>query len=116
MDEEIDRDALRERLENRLAELEAAQDARDRASATVELDQTRTGRLSRMDALQQQAMAQESDRRAQQEMQRIRGALRRMDEGTYGECLQCEEPITPGRLHADPSVLFCLECAGSRTG
>ncbi|MEF8792080.1 TraR/DksA family transcriptional regulator [Thiohalorhabdus sp.] len=50
-------------------------------------------------------MAQGSERRVQQEMQRIRGALLRMDEGTYGECLNCEEPIGAGRLRAD--LRFC---------
>ncbi|MFA9460651.1 TraR/DksA family transcriptional regulator [Thiohalorhabdus sp. Cl-TMA] len=104
-------DALAKRLQARLAELDSGHDARTEASGTVDLDQARTGRLTRMDALQQQAMAQASNRRAQLEKQRIRGALQRIESGEYGYCLRCEEPIGVGRLEADPSVTFCIECA-----
>jgi DnaK suppressor protein len=107
----IDDETTRRRLEARLAELEAAEDSRREAAETVELDQARTGRLTRMDALQQQAMAQASNRRAQLEKQRIQGALRRLAEGTYGHCLRCEEPIDPRRLDADPATTLCIECA-----
>ena len=111
MRQDLDISALRRQLDGRLAELEAAQGTRTEASGPVELDQARTGRLTRMDALQQQAMAQASNRRAQLEMQRIRGALQRIDSGDYGLCVRCEEPIGAGRLQADPSVTLCIDCA-----
>ena len=111
MRKDIDIDRMAERLRARLAELEEAHGTRTEASETVELDQARTGRLTRMDALQQQAMAQASNRRAQLEMQRIRGALERIRTGDYGDCLRCEEPISAGRLEADPSVTLCIDCA-----
>lgn len=111
MTESLDLQALRHQLEARLAELESADGARRDAASTVELDQAQTGRLTRMDALQQQAMAQASNRRAQLEKQRIHGALRRLAEGTYGDCLRCEEPIQPGRLAADPAATLCITCA-----
>ncbi|KPV39192.1 hypothetical protein AN478_13025 [Thiohalorhabdus denitrificans] len=111
MRKDLDIDALRERLRARLAELEAGHEARTEASRTVDLDQARTGRLTRMDALQQQAMAQESNRRAQLEKQRIRGALQRIESGDYGYCVRCQEPIGAGRLEADPSATLCIECA-----
>lgn len=87
---------------------------RDEAGSTVELDQTRTGRLSRMDALQGQAMAKAAQQRAELQLKRIDAALRRLDEGSYGDCLQCEEPIDPRRLRADPATPLCLACADRR--
>lgn len=77
----------------------------------VELDQTRVGRLSRMDALQNQAMAQETERRRQQELGRIDSALRRLADGTYGDCMECGETIAEKRLSFDPSARLCIDCA-----
>ena len=58
-------------------------------SRPVELGRTRVGQLSRMDALQSQAMAQETERRRQQELSRIEQALKRLADDEYGECLEC---------------------------
>jgi len=103
--------AIRARLLARRAAL-AAQDATTSVAAgTVELDQARVGRLSRMDALQGQAMAQETLRRQQRERLRIDAALRRLDDDSYGDCLECAEPIAAGRLEADPAATLCLACA-----
>ena len=40
----------------------------------------------------------------------MRAALRRIDEGTFGVCLHCEEDITPKRLAAVPWTAFCIQC------
>ena len=40
----------------------------------------------------------------------VRGALRRLDEGSFGVCLHCEEDISPKRLAAVPWTPFCIEC------
>ena len=77
----------------------------------VELDQTRVGRLSRVDALQGQAMAQEQHRRRQIELARIEAALQRIDQGEFGWCLECSHPISVGRLQADPAAPLCVDCA-----
>lgn len=106
-----DLDALKRRLiEEREALREVEASARE-AAQTVELDQTRVGRVSRMDAIQSQAMAQESDRRRRLALQRIESALERMESGEYGLCVACGEPIAENRLEADPGVLLCLACA-----
>ena len=83
-------------------------DARD----TVELQQDSVGRLSRMDALQQQAMAQAQERRRVVERARIGAALARIEEGEWGYCLTCGEEIAEQRLAHDPSVPTCVKCAG----
>lgn len=78
---------------------------------TVALDQQLLGRLSRMDALQRQAMAEANARRREGERRRIRAALVRINEGEYGFCTECGEDINPERLQIDPSIPTCLSCA-----
>jgi len=77
----------------------------------VKLDQTTVGRLSRMDALQNQAMQVETERRREIELKRIDAALKRLDEGDYGVCASCGEYIQPKRLDMDPATPVCVDCA-----
>lgn len=100
------------RLRARLTELESLSAGSGDSRAAVELDQTRVGRLSRMDALQGQAMAQATEARRQQEIRRIHAALQRLCKGEYGACLRCGEEIAPKRLALDPAVPTCVDCAG----
>lgn len=81
--------------------------------APVELDQTRVGRLSRMDALQGQEMAKAKHARRGQEIQRVTAAIRRLDDGSYGECLKCGDEIAENRLRADPAIPLCIGCAST---
>ncbi|KQO31702.1 molecular chaperone DnaK [Pseudomonas sp. Leaf83] len=80
-------------------------------SQSVELDQSKVGRLSRMDALQQQAMNDAIRSRAQHERVRLQLALKRWHEGEYGWCNQCGELIASGRLEFDPATPLCITCA-----
>jgi DnaK suppressor protein len=43
----------------------------------------------------------------------IRAALDRVDDGTYGVCLRCEEPIAERRLKAVPWASYCVDCQES---
>jgi DnaK suppressor protein len=111
-------ETMRERLRQRLlAEAEALRtaeaDTAD-ARAPVELDQTSVGRLSRMDALQMQAMAQAQSRRRKQAAARVKAALARFETDEYGDCLTCGEEIEEMRLELDPATPLCLACAGGR--
>ena len=83
----------------------------EKAGETVELDQARVGRLSRMDAMQAQQMALETERRNRARLILVRQALARIEEGDYGDCLECGEPINPLRLEADPAARLCIDCA-----
>lgn len=109
---DIDIDAFRARLEARRKQLSDLQEASAGSRAVVELDQQSVGRLSRMDALQGQAMAMEQDRRRSAETQRIDAALARIDSGDYGYCIACDEPIARARLDLDPAIPTCVDCAG----
>ncbi|WP_395175727.1 TraR/DksA family transcriptional regulator [Roseibium alexandrii] len=103
--------AVRETLVRLKAELESFIEISEDARATVMLDQQAVGRLSRMDALQGQAMAQASERQRRADIQRIEAALKRLDEGEYGYCAQCGEDIAAKRLKVDPAAAFCIRCA-----
>jgi DnaK suppressor protein len=98
-------------LERRRAELQRTSASADEARRTVELDQTRQGRLSRIDALQGQEMSKAAERRRQQELTRIDSAFRRLESGDFGYCAHCDEPIGKRRLEADPTTPVCIDCA-----
>ena len=88
------------------------QDSSARESAgTVELDQSRIGRLSRMDALQTQAMQQETLRRNSRQLLELRKAEKRLETEFFGYCDECGEQIARGRLELNPAVTLCIGCA-----
>ena len=99
-----------------VSEIMAGREAQQKEGAPVELDQTKVGRLSRMDAMQQQAMAQASGRRPEVELQRIRTAIGRLRSGDYGYCVKCDNEITEKRLEIDPATLICIDCARDAEG
>jgi DnaK suppressor protein len=112
----VDLAAMRARLlAERAALLSVSETSADSRNA-VELDQTSVGRLSRMDAMQQQAMALATERRRAASLARIDAALARIDSGAYGWCTRCGEPVPPGRLHLDPATPTCVACAGQPQG
>jgi DnaK suppressor protein len=104
-------ESFKRHLMQQRQDLLALQETADEAAGTVELDQTSVGRLSRMDALQGQAMSRERDRRRQIELQKIAAALRRIEAGDYGDCVRCGEEIAIRRLALDPAAPLCIDCA-----
>jgi DnaK suppressor protein len=111
MSEHLDLDHFRELLKARLLELRGLiAGARDQVKP-VELDLSSVGRLSRMDAMQVQAMAQETERRRNLDLRKVEIALERLDGGDYGFCLRCDEGIPIKRLEFDPAVTTCVDCA-----
>ncbi|WP_262695222.1 TraR/DksA family transcriptional regulator [Kordiimonas aquimaris] len=92
-------------------ELEALHAGSSGARGTVELDQSRVGRLSRIDAMQGQAMNNAIAARRKQKLIAIETALRRLEEGEYGYCLKCGDDIPRKRLEQDPTAAVCLSCS-----
>ena len=82
----------------------------DATTRPVTLDQQSVGRVSRIDAIQQQQMAIANQQQANDAMKRIELALARMDDGSYGDCLECGEPIAHARLQAQPFAGLCIDC------
>lgn len=102
---------LRPRL---LAELEELRETSEQTSAArkpVMLDQQSVGRLSRMDAMQQQAMAAAQEARRLGRVRAIDAALARIDSGEFGWCDDCGDFIGQRRLEYDPCLMLCLDCA-----
>jgi DnaK suppressor protein len=107
MRDDIDQEYFKQRLKARLQEITGNR----KIIEPVNLDQSRVGRLSRMDAMLQQEMAQAAARISSNEERRIRVALDRMASGDFGYCILCDEEISEGRLRVDPSALTCIACA-----
>jgi len=105
-----DLEQYRTRLLASQAELAALLETARESQQAVELDQSRVGRLSRMDALQTQQLAQETGRRREQQLLQIAAALRRIDAGDFGYCSTCDEAIDPRRLQVDPTATRCVAC------
>jgi len=101
-------------IEQQIAELTELSEQSRESRAPVELDQTMQGRLSRMDAMQGQAMAQATDARRRQQIAALKGALAHIENGEFGECLACGEAIAPARLKSNPAITLCIDCASAR--
>jgi len=108
----IDPDAAHQQLLALKRELQKLSALSEDDRAAVTLDQQAVGRLSRMDAMQRQAMAQAAERARARDLQRIEAALRRIAEGEYGSCSRCGEAIAERRLAIDPMANLCVACAG----
>jgi DnaK suppressor protein len=109
----LDLAALRRWLLDERAALRTVSTGSADSRDPVTLDQTSVGRLSRMDAMQQQAMALATERRRAVALTRIEAALARIEAGDYGWCVQCGEAIAPKRLALDPAIPTCIACAGA---
>lgn len=98
------------RLRDELAEMLASS---AEAATPVDLDQP-IGRLSRMDAMQQQSMTAANRRSAEIRQRQIDAALSRFDDDEYGDCLDCGETVDLRRLAVAPETLFCFSCQSAR--
>lgn len=94
-------------------ELRRLVEASSEGARPVDLDQP-IGRLSRMDAMQQQSMVQANRRAAQRRLQQVEAAQRRFAEDEYGACLECGEAVGYARLKVQPEAPFCVACQSRR--
>ncbi len=108
-------DGLTQTLKLRLEKLWKSIDSTAENRKPVELDQASVGRLSRMDAMQMQAMAQAAGHMQNQEISRIEATLKRIEAGDFGDCVICGEKIAPKRLAVDLTVSTCIGCAAGRS-
>jgi DnaK suppressor protein len=103
---------LQEELERQLQNLERSIRVSGEAAATVTLDQTAVGRLSRMDSLQNQSMTKNLQEREQVKLAQILEAFKRLEEGAYGICVECGGEIPFERLYVMPEAGECGGCGG----
>lgn len=106
-----DNKVFKKRLEQLRNKVQRDSELTENERKPVTLDQSMVGRLSRMDALQNQAMALEAERRRGVELQRIDAAMSRIAGGEFGFCAVCGDDIEPKRLDHDPTVPICIACA-----
>lgn len=101
---------LRAELERELARLRHSMRISEETKGPVALDQTAVGRLSRMAAMQSQAMQEELHSRELGRLGALESALKRVDDGTYARCTACGGQIPYGRLLVIPEALTCAVC------
>ena len=110
-DEHKDIDPLVTMIRNEMDQLKHLSETAKDSRAPVTLDQQSVGRLSRMDAMQQQSMELATEERRQHRLAALDAALGRVKSGDYGYCLKCDDKIAAGRLAVDPAVTLCIDCA-----
>ena len=108
---ELENQHFKQALLKLQTDLLAVEQSGQEAAQTVNLDQTAIGRVSRMDALQGQAMAKDAQQRRTILLQRIKASLQRIEKGIFGPFLRCGEDIQVKRLEFDPTAPLCIDCA-----
>lgn len=106
------RERLLMRLRDTFDELSAQVTSVHERSAPVQLDQQAVGRVSRIDAIQQQQMAQANEQQILYQLARIKHILATPED--YGYCKECEEPIGFARLNIHTTAEYCIECQSSK--
>jgi DnaK suppressor protein len=69
------------------------------------------GRLSRMDAINNKTINDAALRKQKSQLQKLKRAQERLNDGSYGKCLKCGEEIPFGRLKFMPWTTKCVKCA-----
>ncbi len=72
------------------------------------------GRLTRMEAINSQAVSENALNAAKAKLARLQSALEKVDQPEFGLCARCETPIPPGRILAMPENVLCVPCAEKR--
>ena len=101
---------LRQQLEAQQETLEIQLQHSDDNTKPVALDQQSVGRVSRIDAIQQQQMASANRDQTIALLQQIDEALKRFESDEYGLCMMCDEPVALLRLQAQPYAANCITC------
>ncbi len=105
-----DLDKYRNKLTELRSEIEDYLKKSEDSAAAVEPDKA-LGRLSRMEAMQDQQMVLELRRRKKRQLVETGNALSRIEQGNFGFCIFCGKSISPDRLDAFPEVQTCVNCA-----
>lgn len=92
-------------LEARITELERATGMRDAIAVEPSADQ-----IDEIQRASERALAISNVDRDTKQLRSARAALRRIREGTFGMCEECEEEIQPKRLLAIPWASLCIQC------
>lgn len=105
------RDHFDPKVRAELSDLHAVSALSKADRAPVALDQQSIGRVSRIDSLQVQAMAQAAEARRLARIRQLEFTLARLQDEEFGYCIECGEFIGLARLDIDPAALRCVACA-----
>ncbi|MFT4926278.1 MAG: DnaK suppressor protein [Phenylobacterium sp.] len=109
----LQRDGLKQQLLQNKNELEQLLGGQQDKAQPVILDQQAVGRVSRIDAIQQQEMAKAGQQHTEQHLLDINAALQRLESDDYGFCEECGQMIAVARLTIKPEAEFCIGCQSS---
>jgi len=105
-----DQSIIKQIIIDKISKLEKQLALTQESSQTVELDQTLAGRVSRIDAIQQQKMAKSSFERDKKLLIKLKQTLNKLSDEYYGICDECDKPISLARLKIKPESEFCIGC------
>jgi len=108
-------DELAAALEELRQELQSLLESTESGTAPVKLKDNQ-GRLSRMDELHNQSILVANSNVAKNRLKSVLQAKSRIEDGSYGYCLDCDEPIAIARLRAYPDAAKCIECQSDSEG
>lgn len=100
---------IHDELRRNLARLERSTKANGNGRVP-DLDQSAVGRLSRIEALQNQGMTRNIKERDRVQLEQVLKALERLEAGSFGFCTDCRGPIRFERLLVFPEALNCAAC------
>lgn len=115
MTEALTQAELEAALSDLQQELKALLEATESGTAPVKLKDNQ-GRLSRMDELHNQSILVANRNVAKNRLKSVLQAKSRIEDGSYGYCLDCDEPIAVARLRAYPDAHMCIECQSDSEG
>lgn len=101
---------IKKTLEKMLQQVEVEVEQLKESARPVAPDNS-LGRLTRMDAIGQKSINEAALNQAKIKLERIKGALKRIENDEYGECVLCGDEIALKRLKAMPEVPTCLDCS-----
>ena len=104
------RQAYKDKLEAVLLEIEDYLSKSEDAAEAVSPDKS-LGRLSRMEAMQDQQLVLEVRRRQKRRKAEVFNAISRLEQDQYGQCIFCGIQIAEERLDTFPEVQTCMKCA-----
>ena len=107
---EDDQQVFKAKLEALEAEIQDRLSGADPTQASIAPDNA-IGRLTRMEAIQAQHITAAGQRQLKTRLQQIRRALEQIEQGNYGPCVRCGDPIPRGRLEIMPETRLCVSCA-----
>ena len=104
---------MRQIIESLIKEIHQELEASADASKTAVTPDSAIGRISRVEAMQTRHIGEASARARKERLALLKKALDAIDDGDYGLCEGCEEPIPFARLKLIPEATLCVACASS---